>query len=109
MHRHHHDSQSESNQLNSRRYRNSDDYEDYASNRSNHSSQSPVRDESYLNDELCDQDVTLRLKWMDNSPRMSRIRENRQKRLINKLEVDKTPKTSFLISISKKCLIIHLN
>lgn len=34
-----------------------------------------------------DPDASLRLKWMDNSPRMSRLREHRQKRLINRLEV----------------------
>lgn len=28
----------------------------------------------------------LRSKWLDNSPRMSRLREHRQRRLINKLE-----------------------
>lgn len=31
-------------------------------------------------------DAVLRLKWLDNSPRMSRLREHRQKRLHNKLE-----------------------
>lgn len=34
-----------------------------------------------------DTEEQLRLKWMDNSPRMSRLRENRRRRLINKLEV----------------------
>jgi hypothetical protein len=32
-------------------------------------------------------DDMLRLKWIDNGPRMSRIREHRNKRLINRLEV----------------------
>lgn len=62
--------------------------EDYEPRTNQSSSQSPVRDEQYLAyEQLYDPDMNLRLKWMDYSPRMSRIRENRQKRLINKLEV----------------------
>jgi hypothetical protein len=30
----------------------------------------------------------LKNKWLDNSPRMSRLREHRQRRLMNKLEVN---------------------
>lgn len=58
--------------------------------RSTQSSQSPIRDDPTSHDYFCDfydPDQSLRSKWLDNSPRMSRIRENRQKRLINKLEV----------------------
>ena len=60
-------------------------------------SQSPVRDELFVERqryppmpddyEPADPEVILRLKWMDNSARMQRLREHRQKRLINKLEV----------------------
>lgn len=37
--------------------------------------------------DLIDTEALLRLKWMDNTPRMSRLRESRRRRLINKLEV----------------------
>lgn len=37
--------------------------------------------------DLIDTEALLRLKWMDNSPRMSRLRETRRRRLVNKLEV----------------------
>lgn len=37
-------------------------------------------------DPLTETENLLRLKWLDNSPRMSRLREHRQKRLMNKLE-----------------------
>lgn len=43
---------------------------------------------NYIDDyEPVDSEDLLRLKWLDNSPRMSRLRDHRQKRLINKLEV----------------------
>ena len=45
----------------------------------------PIRDESFY--DFYDPDAFLRLKWLDNSPRMSRLRDHRQKRLINRLEV----------------------
>lgn len=38
--------------------------------------------------DMIDTEALLRLKWMDNSPRMSRLRETRRRRLINKLEVN---------------------
>lgn len=42
---------------------------------------------NYIDDyEPVDSEDLLRLKWLDNSPRMSRLRDHRQKRLINKLE-----------------------
>ncbi len=41
-------------------------------------------------DNYPDTDATLRAKWMDNSPRMSRLREHRQKRMISRLEVTQT-------------------
>ncbi|RNA39436.1 hypothetical protein BpHYR1_039328 [Brachionus plicatilis] len=66
-----------------------DEYSLRAAVRSIQSSQSPVRDEPTLNDyfyDFYDPDQALKSKWLDNSPRMSRMRENRQKRLINKLE-----------------------
>lgn len=70
----------------------SSDLDDYSFRqvRSTQSSQSPVRDDPNSSDyfyDFYDPDQSLRTKWLDNSPRMSRIRENRQKRLINKLEV----------------------
>lgn len=37
--------------------------------------------------DMLDTEALLRLKWMDNTPRMSRLRETRRRRLINKLEV----------------------
>lgn len=37
--------------------------------------------------DMIDTEALLRLKWMDNSPRMSRLRETRRRRLVNKLEV----------------------
>jgi len=66
----------------------SSDLDETKSIRSNQSSQSPIRDDRYLNDyyEYYDPDQVLKIKWLDNSPRMSRMRENRQKRLVNKLE-----------------------
>jgi hypothetical protein len=33
-------------------------------------------------------DEMLKMKWMDYTPRMSRLREQRTKRLMNRLEVD---------------------
>ncbi len=43
---------------------------------------------NYIDDyEPADSEDLLRLKWLDNSPRMSRLRDHRQKRLMNKLEV----------------------
>ena len=77
---------------------------DYQPRGSNTYSQSPMRGgvssastaDLYLEDYYCkdnnffefyDPDASLRHKWMDNSPRMSRLREHRQKRLINRLEV----------------------
>ena len=56
---------------------------------------SPTRDERETStsrflasyDPLTETENLLRLKWLDNSPRMSRLREHRQKRLMNKLEV----------------------
>jgi hypothetical protein len=38
--------------------------------------------------EPLDQETFLRMKWVDNSPRMSRLRDHRTKRQINKLEVN---------------------
>jgi hypothetical protein len=38
--------------------------------------------------EFNDPQTILRLKWLDNSPRMSRLREHRQKRLESRLEVN---------------------
>ena len=62
--------------------------EDYA----DQSSQSPIRESRepshFLDYEPNEADVILKLKWMDNSPRMSRLREHRQKRLMNRLEVN---------------------
>lgn len=85
-----------------------------ANNRSNNSSPSPLRDaerhhQHHNNNQQqqqhmtryespahhyhpsfgydpMDQETVLRLKWTDNSPRMSRLRDHRQKRLVNKLE-----------------------
>lgn len=37
--------------------------------------------------DMLDTEALLRLKWMDNTPRMSRLRETRRRRLVNKLEV----------------------
>ena len=37
--------------------------------------------------DMIDTEALLRLKWMDNSPRMSRLRETRRRRMLNKLEV----------------------
>jgi hypothetical protein len=61
------------------------------------SSRSPLReirdDVNYYgigavnNYEPTESEIGLKLKWLDNSPRMSRLRDHRQKRLINKLEV----------------------
>lgn len=49
------------------------------------SSLSPVRGgEEY---DVANPESILKTKWLDNSPRMSRLREHRQRRLINKLEV----------------------
>lgn len=36
--------------------------------------------------DMIDTEALLRLKWMDNTPRMSRLRETRRRRLVNKLE-----------------------
>ena len=59
-------------------------------------SPSPVRETSdygysiHENAEILDpNDIVLKQKWLDHSPRMSKLREHRQKRLINKLEVNK--------------------
>jgi hypothetical protein len=41
---------------------------------------------NYYTESPLESEVLLRLKWMDNSPRMSRLRDHRQKRLTNKLE-----------------------
>ena len=50
---------------------------------------SSFADDDYLTDsfDFNEPEAILRLKWLDNSPRMSRLREHRQKRLVNKLEV----------------------
>ena len=62
-------------------------------------SESPVREETIAPSrysqmpedyEIRDAEAVLRSKWMDNSARMQRLREHRQKRLINKLEVQIT-------------------
>lgn len=37
-------------------------------------------------------EIGLKQKWLDNSPRMSKLREHRQKRLLNRLEVRKKVK-----------------
>lgn len=56
-------------------------------------SHSPVRDNSEYgysihdsNDLFDPTDIVLKQKWLDNSPRMSKLRDHRQKRLLNKLE-----------------------
>ena len=37
-------------------------------------------------------EIGLKQKWLDNIPRMSKLREHRQKRLLNRLEVRKEVK-----------------
>jgi hypothetical protein len=62
----------------------------HSNHHSNNSSQSPSREfrEEFLDEyELFEPDNILRMKWLDNSPRMSRLRDHREKRLINRLEV----------------------
>lgn len=49
------------------------------------SSLSPVRGEDIG---PSDPDFILRNKWLDNSPRMSKLRDHRQRRLMSKLEVN---------------------
>ncbi len=54
---------------------------------------------NYIDDyEPVDSEDLLRLKWLDNSPRMSRLRDHRQKRLINKLEVNGRLKRYFSLN-----------
>ena len=65
--------------------------------RLNHSSSpSPIRDNLEYGSNIHDSadlidpaEIVLKHKWLDNSPRMSKLREHRQKRLINRLEVKK--------------------
>jgi hypothetical protein len=98
-HHHHHHHHQQHQQHQNHLHQNNHNHHNHHNHHNISEANSPIRisngerssyvDDDYLNEsfDFTEPDAVLRLKWLDHSPRMSRLREHRQKRLSNKLEV----------------------